>query len=216
MKLIICITGITGCGKDTVYNMLMKANPDFKPYIWYTTRPMREDEVDGKIYHFIDDETTKSEELLNHKYFGDDSDVNIVYMKSYIMEGGRKVFYILPWYKNLEDAVYILCGASADEFTALYYWAEIRRNFNYRVEMIHMDISKEEAYRRVLKRAKSTGESTDEISRRIEKDYDEYAAIPDTLKLNKANCIDAERSIEEVFASVQNRINELVEELKNG
>ena len=127
--------------------------------------------ADGKVYHFIKDGTTQTAELLSHKYFGDCSDVNIVYMKSYIMDGGRQVFYILPWYKNLEDGVYILCGASADEFRALYYWAEIRHSSNYRVEMIHLDISKEEAYRRASKRAMITNESMDEISRRIEKCY---------------------------------------------
>lgn len=56
MGKIYCIMGKSGTGKDTLFRRLM-ADPSLglKPFITYTTRPMREGEREGVEYHFIDE-----------------------------------------------------------------------------------------------------------------------------------------------------------------
>ena len=45
--------GKSSSGKDTIYKELIK-NLDFKPIVLYTTRPMRENEIQGREYNFTD------------------------------------------------------------------------------------------------------------------------------------------------------------------
>lgn len=49
---IFCLMGKSASGKDTVYKELLKV-AHIKPVVSYTTRPMRDGEVDGKEYFFI-------------------------------------------------------------------------------------------------------------------------------------------------------------------
>lgn len=53
MRRIFYIMGKSSSGKDTIYKELIK-NLDFKPIVLYTTRPMRENEVQGREYNFTD------------------------------------------------------------------------------------------------------------------------------------------------------------------
>ena len=54
MYKIIAIIGEAGSGKDTVLNKLIEANPNLHKIISCTTRPIREGEVDGVDYIFLD------------------------------------------------------------------------------------------------------------------------------------------------------------------
>ena len=54
MYKIIAIIGESGSGKDTVLKKLIEANPNLHKIIPCTTRPMREGEVDGVDYLFLD------------------------------------------------------------------------------------------------------------------------------------------------------------------
>ena len=53
--MIIFVCGMSGSGKDSVCSELLKRNPDIHRMIQYTTRPMRDGEVDGVNYCFISD-----------------------------------------------------------------------------------------------------------------------------------------------------------------
>lgn len=56
MGKIYCVMGKSSCGKDTIYRELVKNEKlGLKPIIPYTTRPIREGEMEGKEYHFVDD-----------------------------------------------------------------------------------------------------------------------------------------------------------------
>ena len=59
----IIIIGKSGSGKDYLKQKFVKRG--FKPAIYYTTRPMREGEHDGKEYFFI--QRTEFEELIKNK-----------------------------------------------------------------------------------------------------------------------------------------------------
>lgn len=53
MKKIFCIIGKSSSGKDTVYKIIRTKIPELLPVIIYTTRPMRDGEIDGETYYFI-------------------------------------------------------------------------------------------------------------------------------------------------------------------
>lgn len=53
MGKIYCIMGKSSSGKDSIYQKVMEFGiPELEPLIPYTTRPIREGEVEGKQYHF--------------------------------------------------------------------------------------------------------------------------------------------------------------------
>ena len=60
----ICIIGESGSGKSTVEEILCDKF-GFEKVVSYTTRPMRQGEVDGKAYHFITEEEFKKLESEN-------------------------------------------------------------------------------------------------------------------------------------------------------
>ena len=56
--MIFILFGQSGTGKTTVLQDVIKFKKyNLTPIVTYTTRPPREDEVDGKDYHFIDKDT---------------------------------------------------------------------------------------------------------------------------------------------------------------
>ena len=57
--------GKSSSGKDTIFSMLKQENI-LKPIVLYTTRPMRNNEVEGREYYFISEEQLKGYEL-EHK-----------------------------------------------------------------------------------------------------------------------------------------------------
>lgn len=50
------IMGKSSSGKDTLYKEVLKALPELKTLVLYTTRPIREGEQEGVEYHFVTDE----------------------------------------------------------------------------------------------------------------------------------------------------------------
>lgn len=66
LKLFILV-GEAGTGKDTILQKIVSTRPDlFHEIVSYTTRPIRENEIDGINYHFVDGD--KFTELI---YSGD-------------------------------------------------------------------------------------------------------------------------------------------------
>jgi guanylate kinase len=60
MGKIFYVMGKSSSGKDTIYNSLIKdSDLDLKTLVGYTTRPMREGELNGREYFFTDEEGLK-------------------------------------------------------------------------------------------------------------------------------------------------------------
>jgi len=59
---IIIITGFSGAGKDSIAKDLSKIGYEF--IISYTTRPKKDNEVDGKDYYFVKDSFMKPESFI--------------------------------------------------------------------------------------------------------------------------------------------------------
>lgn len=53
MKKVIALIGKSASGKDTIAQELLRRVPNSSPIVSYTTRPRRENEIDGYHYHFI-------------------------------------------------------------------------------------------------------------------------------------------------------------------
>ena len=67
---LICIVGNSGVGKNEVARIINKKF-GLESVVSYTTRPMREDEVDGADYHFVKESPKDKSTLLEYCKFGD-------------------------------------------------------------------------------------------------------------------------------------------------
>ena len=57
MGRIFYVMGKSSVGKDTIYNMLVNDKElELKTIVGYTTRPMREGEVNGREYFFVNED----------------------------------------------------------------------------------------------------------------------------------------------------------------
>ena len=55
MGRIYCVMGKSASGKDSIYHEVMKQEPELLPIVPYTTRPIRQGEIEGREYHFCDE-----------------------------------------------------------------------------------------------------------------------------------------------------------------
>ena len=69
MKRIITITGPSGAGKDTVARMMSEMT-DWPVLCSYTTRPMREGEVDGREHYFVERFDVPFTKILAYTHYG--------------------------------------------------------------------------------------------------------------------------------------------------
>ena len=65
---LIAIMGQAGSGKDSIYRRILHQY-HYHPVIGYTTRPIREGEVDGRDYHFVSVEEFDELDLITYKSF---------------------------------------------------------------------------------------------------------------------------------------------------
>ncbi len=56
MSKIFYLMGKSASGKDTIYKQIKEKMPELKTIVIYTTRPIREGEMEGVEYHFVDDD----------------------------------------------------------------------------------------------------------------------------------------------------------------
>ena len=72
---VVALAGKAGAGKDTIFQEILKLNLNLNEIISCTTRPKRENEIDGKNYHFLTNiEFTKkilNNEMLEATVFND-------------------------------------------------------------------------------------------------------------------------------------------------
>lgn len=53
MGKIFYVMGKSSSGKDSIYKELRRVRPELKPVVMYTTRPIRDGELEGVEYHFV-------------------------------------------------------------------------------------------------------------------------------------------------------------------
>lgn len=69
MRRLITITGPSGAGKDTVARMMSEMT-DWPVLCSYTTRPMREGEVNGRVHYFVEHVNVSPTKMLAYTFYG--------------------------------------------------------------------------------------------------------------------------------------------------
>ena len=155
MAKIYVIMGKSSSGKDTVYSHLKDSvSPSFNTVVMYTTRPMREGEIDGREYYFTNDETVEKLEAEGKiielrayntvhgewKYFTvDDGQIDVNSDKNYLiiatLEAYKKYlsYYgkdvVIPIYIEVEDRIRIHRALAREDKQENPKYAEMCRRF---------------------------------------------------------------------------------------
>ncbi len=114
------IMGRSSCGKDTIYkHLLSRENVQLSKVIIYTTRPMREKEVDGVQYFFCDEERyneyKRSNKIIEertyntvygpwHYFTVDDGQIDLT-RGNYLIIGTIEMFTAIREYYGEENVV---------------------------------------------------------------------------------------------------------------
>lgn len=154
--------GKSSSGKDTIFQKIQKEFPKAKTIVLYTTRPIRENEVDGREYFFVKEETFM---CLEDKG-------KIVELREYdTMHGVWKYFTVDDGQINLEEDNYLAIGT-------LESYAKVRQYFSEdKVIPIYVEVEAGERLSRALLREKmQESPKYAELCRRFladEKDFSE-------------------------------------------
>ena len=161
VKKIFCIQGMSGAGKDTLVNNISK-KLNIPILISHTTRPMRDGEVDGETYHFV-----------NEVFFENQYD-NFLELREYTVWNGEVWHYGLHKFE-LIDKAYSLFIVDRQGYE------ELKSKFNNELVSIMIVVDKDE----LIKRLNGRGDNQKEISRRIKDDIRRFEGFtPDYIVEN--------------------------------
>lgn len=145
--------GKSSSGKDTLFKMLKKNFPGLKEIILYTTRPLREGEVEGREYHFVTDQVLekfkKDGKMIELRAYDtihgiwkyatvDDGQVDLQdadYLSIGTLESYKKLqeYYgtdkIVPLYIEVEDGERLFRALSRERMQEQPKYAEMCRRF---------------------------------------------------------------------------------------
>lgn len=156
------IMGKSSSGKDTIFEEIA-ANADLKlkPLIMYTTRPIREKEVNGKEYFFVDD---AAEEALEQQG-------KVIEVRAYhTIHGIWKYFTVDDEHTDLAHSDYLGIGTlESYEKIKAYYGAE-------KVVPIYIEVDDGIRLERALKRErKPQNQKYEEMCRRFLADAADFS-----------------------------------------
>ena len=140
MGKIFCMMGKSATGKDTIYQNLLDENSlNLKRIIPYTTRPIREGEIEGREYHFCMEEDVQRLE----------KEGRIVELRAYnTVYGVWKYFTVNDGNIKLDEENYLLIGT-------LESYTKIREYFGKdKVLPIYVEVEDGERLLRAISREK--------------------------------------------------------------
>lgn len=145
------LIGKTCSGKDTIANELIR-NYGYKKLVTYTTRPMRDGEIQDVTYHFIS--TDEFIEKIRAGFFAE--------WKDYVTNSGL-------WYYGtaLKD-----CEAASDNNVSILTPSGVRdlRKYNVKTSVFYIQSDLNTTRQRLYSR----GDDTAEIERRIMADLEDF------------------------------------------
>ena len=147
-NLVIC--GYSGAGKDTISKILTE-NFRYNRVVPYTTRPKRENEIDGKDYIFVTDEQ-----------FDNLNDCGVFFSTAKF----NNWQYAIP-YSGLNKNNWVIVANDVD-YENLY----IHKEYEKDIDFISIFIDADESIR--VSRQKSRGDDINEINNRIVRDNDKW------------------------------------------
>lgn len=192
---IIYIMGKSSAGKDTIYKIL-KEKIDVKPYVLYTTRPIRTGEKDGVDYNYLTNEEME-------KYF-QEKNSTVIESRTYNTVYG-------PWtYATILDNQFssekdLLMTGTLESYNAILKYFKDKKS----IKIIPIYIEVEDGIRleRALKREKEqSNPKYVELCRRFIADSKDFSEE----NINKSG-------IKKRFQNdnLDNCVNEIIEYLKN-
>jgi len=140
MGRIFIVMGKSATGKDTIYKKLLEEEDlKLRTAVMYTTRPIRNSEIEGVEYHFVDEETLfelqRQHKIIEHRAYE-------------TIHGTWHYFTVNDGQINLEEADYLMIG-TLETFTQIKaYFREDR------VVPIYLEVEDEERLMRAMKREK--------------------------------------------------------------
>jgi len=107
--------GKSSSGKDTIYKKVLEELTYLKKVISYTTRPIRQGEIDGEEYYFVDEETLAKLE----------KEGKVIEQRSYnTVHGIWKYFTVCDGQIDLKKHEYIVIGTLASYHEMCKYLGE--------------------------------------------------------------------------------------------
>lgn len=156
---IIALCGKAGCGKDTILNSVLRLNSSLHKIISCTTRPKRDNEIEGKDYYYLTNEEFATK-LLNGDMLEATSFNGWCYGTSY----------------STLDANKINIGVFNPEGLEI-----LKDNPNIILKIFYIDVSNKERLIRQLNREKEP--DIEEIIRRYETDEKDFRSF-----ISEFNC----------------------------
>ena len=202
---IIYIMGKSSAGKDTIYKIL-KEKMDVNTYIMYTTRPIRDGEIDGITYNFITSEEMK-------EYINGEKKQRLIEYRTYNTVHG-------PWtYATIDDSQFetdkdmLMLGT-------LESYVKVKDNFdkNPDVELlpIYVEVPDNIRLKRAIEREETQKQPKyTELCRRFiadTNDFSEENLINAGIKRRFTN-ISLDECIEEILEYIKQNNNSIEETL---
>ena len=147
------LIGQSNTGKDTISAALLENNPSLNRYVYNTTRPMRNSEVDGVTYNFVTKE----------QFEEDQKEGKVVESRLYHSEMGD-VYYYTPVLPS-SDKSYIITGTVDMCKSCVDYYGEKT------VVPVFIEVDDRTRLMRGIAREDKNSQNYKEVARRF---YDEF------------------------------------------
>lgn len=195
MRKLFVVMGKSATGKDTIYKEIIKRNNiNLVPVIMYTTRPIREGEVNGREYNFVDEDTKQEIEKQG----------KILEIRTYNTVEGPWHYFTADDENWEDDHDHIMIGT-------LETYAEIRKNCSNReIIPIYIEVEDGERLSRALLREKNEkNPNYEELCRRFIADTHDFSQ--ENLKSLDINKVFMNNNLEETIEEVLNFLKECIE-----
>ena len=177
MKKLFCIIGLTGAGKSTFYNYIVKemekADVDISPLIYHTTREKRKGEIDGKDYYFVDRE----------EFFHLQEHTDIIEYRQYSTKNNRDVIYFTTKEDiSLNGSNNLICTPSIEQLESYIKWnIEDSSDKEFELYVIKIETNMKSRIMRILKNRCSNDNDILELCRRILQETKDWEIEEDVL-----------------------------------
>ena len=195
MRKLFVVMGKSATGKDTIYKEIVKRNNmNLLPVVMYTTRPIREGEVNGREYNFVDEKTKQKIEKQG----------KILEIRTYNTVEGPWHYFTADDENWEDDHDHIMIGT-------LESYAEIRKNCsNIEIIPIYIEVEDGERLNRALIREKKEkNPNYEELCRRFIADTHDFSQ--DKIKSLEINKVFINNNLEDTIDEILNFLKECTE-----
>lgn len=192
--MIFYLMGKSASGKDSIYKLLKLKLSEFKEVAIYTTRPKRDNEVEGVEYHFVDE-----------KYLEDNKE-KVIEKRVYHTVFGDWFYATLDDGEIKNNDYYIMIGTLESYVKLKTYFGEEN------LYPIYIEIDNETRRSRALAREmKQKSPSLDEMERRFKFDEIDFSEENITKagikKTNRYENIDLDACVNKIVDDIKKVIN---------